>query len=113
MAAGESRMAQQRRSSPATASLGRACKLLIGFCVLPATLTIAGAALTPAAERQPDLPTTMATVFSVLFAIEFLYLLPIYIALLRNVTGVAQLVAVNVLLGWSLAGWVAALVQAV
>ncbi len=42
-----------------------------------------------------------------------LYILPTVIAALRNVKAVAGIVVLNLLLGWTLIGWVGALVWAV
>jgi Superinfection immunity protein len=41
-----------------------------------------------------------------------LYLLPLLIGLARRVPGIGSVAAVNVLLGWTLAGWAAALAMA-
>ena len=57
-------------------------------------------------------PTTRALLTLAATLIALLYLLPTFIALGRDAAARAEVVALNVLLGWTVAGWVFALVLA-
>ncbi|MCG8608927.1 MAG: superinfection immunity protein [Pseudomonadales bacterium] len=50
-----------------------------------------------------------AIVFILAFA-GFFYFVPTFIALKRNHTNVAAIAALNILLGWTLLGWIGSLI---
>jgi len=56
---------------------------------------------------------TVAVVCLMIAGSAALYLLPVLIGLIRRVPDIAALAAVNIALGWTLAGWVVALAMAV
>ena len=55
---------------------------------------------------------TVLMLFGVAAACAALYLLPVLIGLARRVPDIGSVAAVNVLLGWTLLGWAAALAMA-
>jgi hypothetical protein len=55
--------------------------------------------------------TVMLVLFCILISVAA-YGIPTWIALIRRVPGIASVVVVNVLLGWTFVGWVVALAMA-
>jgi hypothetical protein len=52
-----------------------------------------------------------ATVFTVIIALA-IYLVPLAVALIRKVPNTGSVAVINILLGWTLVGWVVALAMA-
>lgn len=66
----------------------------------------------PATDQQP-VSTAAVVVASVLTVVTGLYLLPWLIAVVRGKSNVWSIFAVNLLLGWTVVGWIVALVMSV
>jgi hypothetical protein len=66
----------------------------------------------PVAKGQPE-PTEVASVVAVAFVVVasvLIYVGPTVIAFLRSHQNAAAIMALNILLGWTFLGWVAALI---
>ena len=82
---------------------------------LPAPLSylpVQPAGTLPATDQQP-VSTAAVVVATVVTVVTGLYMLPWLIAVARGKSNVWSIFAVNLLLGWTLVGWIVALVMSV
>jgi hypothetical protein len=73
-------------------------------------LTVGAALLAAIFSSHPHLERWVA--FAILFPIGVLYLLPSYVAVLRCHDRAVAVTMANVLLGWTIVGWVGVLIWA-
>jgi hypothetical protein len=71
-------------------------------------LTVGAAVLAAIFSSHPHLERWIA--FAILFPVAIFYLLPSYVAVLRGHDRAVVATMVNVLLGWTIVGWVGVLI---
>ena len=89
-----------------SARIGRLLRLRKGHAVV--LLTVGAALIAAIFSSHPHLEHWVA--FAMLFPVAIFYLLPSYVAVLRDHPHSITAVLTNVLLGWTLVGWVGVLI---